>query len=90
MANILIVYYSSYGHIEAMAQAQAEGAARVPGARVSVKRIPELTPPEIAAAAGFRLDSTLWEAVEPLGSWARAHLGEILKSRQQFDQNAAD
>jgi NAD(P)H dehydrogenase (quinone) len=56
MANILIVYYSSYGHIEAMAQAQAEGAARVPGARVSVKRVPELTPPEIAAAAGFRLD----------------------------------
>jgi NAD(P)H dehydrogenase (quinone) len=56
MTNILIVYYSSYGHIEAMAQAQAEGAARVPGARVSVKRVPELTPPEIAAAAGFRLD----------------------------------
>ena len=56
MTNILIVYYSSYGHIEAMAQAQAEGAARVPGARVSVKRVPELAPPEIAAAAGFRLD----------------------------------
>jgi DNA-binding HxlR family transcriptional regulator len=37
-----------------------------------------------------KLGSTLWEAVEPLGSWARAHLGEILKSRQQFDQNAAD
>jgi DNA-binding HxlR family transcriptional regulator len=35
-----------------------------------------------------KLGSTLWEAVEPLGSWARAHLGEILKSRQQFDQNA--
>ena len=37
-----------------------------------------------------KLGSTLWEAVEPLGSWARVHLGEILKSRQQFDQNAAD
>jgi DNA-binding HxlR family transcriptional regulator len=37
-----------------------------------------------------KLGSTLWEAVEPLGSWARAHLGEILESRQQFDQNAAD
>src|SRR5450631_4050877 len=56
MANILVVYYSSYGHIEAMARAQAEGAARVSGTRVSVKRVPELTPPEIAAAAGFRLD----------------------------------
>jgi NAD(P)H dehydrogenase (quinone) len=41
MTNILIVYYSSYGHIEATAQAQAEGAARVPGARVSVKRVPD-------------------------------------------------
>ena len=56
MAKILVVYYSSYGHIEAMAQAQAEGAARVPGTQVSVKRVPELTPPAIAAAAGFRLD----------------------------------
>jgi len=56
MTNLLIVYYSSYGHIEAMARAQAEGAARVPGTRVAVKRVPELTPPEIAAAAGFRLD----------------------------------
>ncbi len=56
MAKILVVYYSSYGHIEAMARAQAEGAARVPGAQVSVKRVPELTPPEVAAAAGFRLD----------------------------------
>jgi len=35
-----------------------------------------------------QLGSTLWEAVEPLGSWARAHLGEILKSREQFDENA--
>ena len=58
MANILVVYYSSYGHIEAMARAQAEGAARVPASRVSVKRVPELTPPQIAAAAGFRLDQT--------------------------------
>jgi DNA-binding HxlR family transcriptional regulator len=33
-----------------------------------------------------KLGSTLWEAVEPLGSWARAHVGEILKSRGQFDE----
>jgi DNA-binding HxlR family transcriptional regulator len=32
-----------------------------------------------------RLGSTLWKAVEPLGSWARAHVGEILASREQFD-----
>ena len=56
MSNILVVYYSSYGHIEIMARAQAEGAARVPGARVSVKRVPELTPHDVAVAAGFCLD----------------------------------
>ena len=54
MANILVVYYSSYGHIEIMARAQAEGAARVPGTQVVVKRVPELTPRDVAAAAGFR------------------------------------
>lgn len=56
MAKILILYYSSYGHIEAMANAQAEGAARVPGARVIVKRVPELCPAEVARASGFKLD----------------------------------
>lgn len=35
------------------------------------------------------LGSTLWEAVEPLSSWARAHVGEILTSREQFDQKGA-
>src|SRR5882724_1298491 len=37
-----------------------------------------------------KLGSTLWEAVEPLSSWARAHLSEILTSRKQFDENAAN
>jgi DNA-binding HxlR family transcriptional regulator len=36
-----------------------------------------------------KLGSTLWEAVEPLGSWARAHLREILTSREQFDDKEA-
>ncbi|HEX7416849.1 MAG TPA: NAD(P)H:quinone oxidoreductase [Steroidobacteraceae bacterium] len=56
MANVLVLYYSSYGHIEQMAWAQAEGAARVTGVHAVVKRVPELTPPEIAKASGFRLD----------------------------------
>jgi DNA-binding HxlR family transcriptional regulator len=36
-----------------------------------------------------KLGSSLWEAVEPLGSWARAHLSEILASREQFDEKDA-
>ena len=36
-----------------------------------------------------KLGSTLWEAVEPLSSWARAHLREILTSREQFDDKEA-
>jgi DNA-binding HxlR family transcriptional regulator len=35
------------------------------------------------------LGSTLWKAVEPLSSWARAHVGEILNSREQFDDRGA-
>jgi NAD(P)H dehydrogenase (quinone) len=56
MANVLILYYSSYGHTEQMAQAQAEGAARVPKAQVIIKRAPEIVPPEVAKASGFKLD----------------------------------
>jgi NAD(P)H dehydrogenase (quinone) len=54
--NVLILYYSSYGHIELMARAQAEGAARVAQARVIVKRVPETVPLELAKASGFKLD----------------------------------
>jgi len=56
MANVLVLYYSSYGHIEQMAAAQAEGVARVPGCTVVVKRVAELAPQEVCVAAGFRLD----------------------------------
>lgn len=63
MARLLVLYYSSYGHIELMANAQAQGAARVPGADVVVKRVPELVPPDIAAASGFRLEQQASVAV---------------------------
>jgi NAD(P)H dehydrogenase (quinone) len=56
MPNVLVVYYSSYGHLEQMAHAQAEGAARVPNTRVIVKRVPETVPLETAKASGFKLD----------------------------------
>jgi NAD(P)H dehydrogenase (quinone) len=56
MTKVLVLYYSSYGHIEAMAAAVAEGAASVPGTEVSVKRVPELVPDEVAKGAGIKLD----------------------------------
>ena len=56
MPNVLVLYYSSYGHIEAMAYAQAEGAARVARTKVTVKRVAELCPLEVAQASGFKLD----------------------------------
>ncbi len=56
MANILILYYSSWGHVEKMAYAQAEGVAKVEGSKVDVKRVAELVPPEVAKQWGFKLD----------------------------------
>lgn len=56
MAKLLVLYYSTYGHIETMAGAIAEGAAKVPGVEVTVKRVPELMSPEAAAKAGAKLD----------------------------------
>jgi len=55
MAKVLVLYYSSYGHIETMAKAVAEGAAAA-GATVDIKRVPETVPLEIAQGAHFKLD----------------------------------
>lgn len=55
MAKVLVLYYSTYGHIEQMAQAIAEGA-RAAGANVSIKRVPETVPETIARGAHFKLD----------------------------------
>ena len=56
MTKVLVLYYSSYGHIEAMAAAVADGAASVPGTEVFVKRVPELVPETVAAASGMKVD----------------------------------
>jgi NAD(P)H dehydrogenase (quinone) len=55
MSKVLVLYYSTYGHIEQMAHAVAEGA-RETGATVDVKRVPETAPREVAEAAHFKLD----------------------------------
>jgi NAD(P)H dehydrogenase (quinone) len=52
MPRILVLTYSSYGHIGTLAQAVAEGA-RAEGAEVMLARVPELVPPEVAASSGF-------------------------------------
>lgn len=55
MTKVLVLYYSSYGHLETMAEAVAEGA-RAAGAEAVVKRVPELVPDEVAKASHFKLD----------------------------------
>ena len=55
MTKVLVLYYSSYGHIETMAQAVAEGV-RAAGADAVIKRVPELVPEEVAKNAHFKLD----------------------------------
>ena len=55
MTKVLVLYYSSYGHIETMAHAVAEGV-RTAGAEVDVKRVPELVPAEVAKSSHFKLD----------------------------------
>ena len=53
MAKVLVLYYSSYGHIETMAADIAEGA-RSSGATVDIKRVPELVSDEVAAKSHFK------------------------------------
>jgi len=56
MPKILVLYYSTYGHVETLASAIADGARSVEGAEVTVKRVPETMPPEVAKQYGVKLD----------------------------------
>ena len=55
MAKVLILYYSSYGHIEQMSHAAVEGV-REAGALADLKRVTELVPEEVARKSGYKLD----------------------------------
>lgn len=57
MVSVLVLYYSSYGHVARMADAIADGA-REAGARVDVRRVPETVPAEVARAAGFGMETS--------------------------------
>lgn len=55
MAKVLVLYHSTYGHIEAMAEAVAEGA-RSAGATVDIRRVPETVPEDLARRSGYKMD----------------------------------
>lgn len=56
MTKVLVLYYSTYGHIETMAYAVADGVREVEGVEVAVKRVPETVPEEVAKANHFKLE----------------------------------
>ncbi|HEY1604459.1 MAG TPA: NAD(P)H:quinone oxidoreductase [Allosphingosinicella sp.] len=56
MTRVLVLYYSSYGHMETMARAVAEGAASVEGVEVALKRVPELVPEAVCRTAGIKVE----------------------------------
>ena len=76
MTRLLVLYYSTYGHIERMAQEAAEGARSVPGVTVDVKRVPESMPRDVAEKAGAKLDQAAPVAkVEELANYDAIMIG---------------
>ncbi|WP_346795415.1 NAD(P)H:quinone oxidoreductase [Halomonas sp. Bachu 37] len=62
MTKVLVLYYSMYGHIDTMAHAVAEGAKKVQGVEVTVKRVPETMDAEVFAQAGGQHNESVPEA----------------------------
>jgi len=56
MTKALVLYYSMYGHVETLANAVKEGAGSVEGVEVTIKRVPDLVPEDVARKAGAKLD----------------------------------
>ena len=50
--KVLVVFYSTYGHIYQMAEAVAEGVKQVDGAEVALRRVPETLPEDVIAKMG--------------------------------------
>ena len=65
MAKVLVLYYSSWGHVETMATAIAEGASGVAGAQVDVYRVPELVPESVQQQAGYKTDQAAPVLADP-------------------------
>ena len=89
MSKVLVLYYSTYGHIEAMANAVAEGA-RAAGATVDLKRVPETAPEAVARAAHFKLDQAAPVAkIEELADYDAIILGAPTRFGRLPSQMAA-
>lgn len=89
MTKVLVLYYSSYGHIEAMAEAVADGA-RAAGADVTIRRVPETAPIDVARASGFKLDQAAAEAtVEELADYDAIVVGTGNRYGRMSSQMAA-
>ncbi|MBY4595265.1 NAD(P)H:quinone oxidoreductase [Ottowia caeni] len=89
MSKVLVLYYSSYGHLETMANAVAEGA-RATGAQVDVKRVPETVPTEVAKNAYFKLDQAAPVAtVEDLVNYDAIVIGAPTRFGRMPSQMAA-
>jgi NAD(P)H dehydrogenase (quinone) len=89
VSKVLVLYYSSYGHIEQMAKAVAEGV-RESGATVDIKRVPETAPLEIAQAAHFKLDQEAPIAkIEDLAAYDAVILGIPTRFGRMPSQMAA-
>jgi NAD(P)H dehydrogenase (quinone) len=89
MAKVLVLYYSTYGHIETMAGALAEGA-RAAGAQVDIKRVPETVPAEVAKAGYFKLDQAApVAAVKDLADYDAIVIGAPTRFGRMPSQMAA-
>ncbi len=89
MTKVLVLYYSTYGHIETMAQAVAEGV-REAGAEAVIKRVPETVPEDIARSAYFKLDQAAPIAtIEELADYDAAIIGVGTRFGRMASQMAA-
>ena len=90
MTKVLVLYYSSYGHIEQMVDAMAEGA-REGGAEVDIRRVPETAPPEVVKAAGFKADTAhpVIESVNALADYDATIIGAPTRFGRMPSQMAA-
>jgi NAD(P)H dehydrogenase (quinone) len=89
MSKVLVLYYSSYGHVESMANAVAEGA-RSTGATVDVKRVPETAPLEVAKAAHFKFDQAAPIAtIEELANYDAIIIGTPTRFGRMSSQMAS-